>query len=301
MKKLILFGKVCIYDGITFFIKDQGCIDHILSNEKKYNLQFSYLKYGDSLVSRFVGKYKNMSISSIRGGIRIGGSLHKWKNENHNYDTFYWNEFLSVYQEIVEEFKFDPSQARISSLEGGLNNVLPEHFKFKAKDFPINTILLMGDPKISNRQKYSNDGYSLTISKGECKYKIYDKGSQFKLVHEIVRTECSCKKRPLFKHGLAAFEDLLDYSNHFSYAKFLLKAFNSLIIFQPDVLEGHNLPEQDRVFLSALNNSRHWIEIRKKSDYQFKKNINRYFSLIQEYSPINYRAELLTIMESQLY
>src|SRR5690242_3290232 len=127
MKKLMLFGRVCIYDGITFFIKDQHCIDHILSNEKKYNLQFSYLKYGDSLVSRFVGKYKNMSISSIRGGIRIGGSLHKWKNGNHNYDTFYWNEFLIVYQEIVDEFKFDPSQARILSLEGGLNNVLPEH------------------------------------------------------------------------------------------------------------------------------------------------------------------------------
>ncbi len=304
MKTIDPLFNICIYDGISIFIQQQEFINHILSHKEKYNLILSNEKHGEIEVLKFWGKYKNISISYIttsKGkGIKLGGSLHKWKRGTHNHDTFYWGEFLEVYQEIIDEFKFDPSQARILSLEGGLNNPLPDHFKFKAKDYPINTILLMGDPKVSNRQKFTNNGYALTISKGECRYKIYDKSSQFELENEIVRTECACKKRPLFKHGLVSFEDLLDYSKHLSYAEFLLKAFDSLILFQSDVLEGYNISEPDRLFLSALNSSRHWIELRRKSDYQFKKSIKRYLSLINEHSPINYRTELLTLMKNQI-
>lgn len=297
--------RVCTYDGITIFTQDEVCIRNILENSEKYKLQGSYDVATSQTLNKFSGKFKNFTISTVcnsKGyGVRFGGSLHKWKNQVHNYDTFKWSEFLKVYYEIIDEFKLDPAKTVIWSLESGLNNRLPNHLKYKARDIPEYTLLLNGNPKKSSRSKYAHDGYGLENQKGECKQKLYDKGIQFAVGYEILRTECSCKRRPLAKHGLITFEDLVNYSKHLSFGNYLIKVFKTLLLFQPEIFTNPSLPDTDRLFMLEYNNAISWNKLRKKSDYQFQKARKRFLGLIDQYCEINYRSEILKLMHSQIH
>jgi len=296
--------RVCTYDGITIFTQDEICIRHILENSERYKLKGSDDIATNQRLNKFSGKYKNFTISTVSNskgnGVRLGGSLHKWKNKVHNYDTFKWGEFLLVYYEIVDEFKLNPAKTVIWSLESGLNNKLPTHLKYKARDIPEFTLLLNGNPKKSSRSKYARNGYGLENQKGECKQKLYDKGIQFAVGYEILRTECSCKRRPLAKHGLITFEDLADYDKHLRFGNYLIKVFETLLLFQPEILTNPSLPNIDRLFILEYNNPLSWKVLRKKSDYQFKKANKRFLNLIDQYCAINYRSEILKLMNSQI-
>ncbi len=297
-------NKVCIYDGITMTTRDPGTIEYILGKAEKYNLRGGYDIATNTALWKFSGRYRNFTISSSNNkkgrGIRFGGSLHKWKNQAHNYDTFRWIEFLRVYEEIIEEFHLDPYNVTISSLEGGLNNQLPDHLNCKARIIPENTMYLKGKPKKINRTRYPNEGYGLEIQIGECKYKVYDKGIQYKVGYEILRTECNCKTRPLSKHGLILFSDLLDYQKHLSFGSFLLEVFNTIIVAQPEILLNTALSMEDKIFILEYSDSNAWLKLRKKSDHSYQMARLRYFDLIDKYCNINYRNEVLKLMAYQI-
>ncbi len=298
------YDKTCIYDGITFFIKDQSSINYILQNASRYNIEETTDLASQSVLWKYRGRYKNFTIkahfnSKVRG-LTVGGSLHKYKNVNQNHDHFKWSDFLSVYNEIINEFRFNPKLVDIWSLEGGVNIRLPENYRYKASDIPKMTILLKGEARKASRNKYAKDGYGLEISKGECKYKMYDKGSQFKLEYEVLRNECSCKSRPLKKLGLRSFQDLINVDSHSKYSTYLLRSFETLLIFQPEILEHSELRESDRMFLYRFNTDASWNNVRKISNYQYQKNRLRLDQLINRYCAKNYRQEILNQMKSQL-
>ncbi len=297
--------RVCSYDGITLYTQTEACIEHTLGSSKKYNLEGSYDISTDERYWKFSGKYKNFNISSVinpKGrGIRLGGSLHKLKNGDHNYDSFKWGEFLKVCYEIINEFKLDSKKTFIWSLESGLNNPLASHLKYKARDIPEHTVFLRGKPKKSSQTEYKRKGFGLTVEKGYCKHKLYDKGIQFKVGYEILRTECSCKKDHLEKYGLITLDDLLDYNKHLLFGEYLLAVFNTLLIFQPEILTNPSLPDKDRLFLLEYSNNLSWFRLRKKSDYQYQKARERFLALIDNYCEINYRTEILNQMISQLH
>ncbi len=294
--------QICTYDGTSIFIRDPQIFDHVFDNTEKYNLQI----ITDTVSGKedFKGRFRNFTISSAttsRGpGVVIGGSLHKWKNKDHNHDVFFWEDFLIVYNEILSEFKFDPGQTDLWSLEGGLNNFPPNSFKSPIRDILENTLLLKGQSKKESRTRHVNKGYGLEVIKGECKHKFYDKGSQYKLEYKVLRTECSCKRRPLAKHGLITFEDLIDFEKHQSFGKHLLKAFETLVIFQPEVLHSPELLPSDREFLLQHNNSNAWTALQKSNYYQFKKAKSRLSTLIDKHCDINYRTQILNLMRAQL-
>lgn len=296
-------NPVCIYDGTSIFVRDPKIFDQVFDNTEKYNVQI----ITDTVSGKedFKGRFRNLTINSAtnsRGpGVVIGGSLHKWKNKDHNHDVFFWEDFLTVYNEILSEFKFDPSKTDLWSLEGGLNNLLPSNFKSPIRDILENTLLLKGESKKESRTKHANKGYGLEVIKGECKHKFYDKGSQYRLEYKVLRTECSCKRRPLAKHGLITFEDLIDFEKHQSFGKHLLKAFETLLIFQPEVLHAPDLLSQDRDFLLQHNNTNAWTALQKSNYHQFKKAKNRLFTLIDKHCDINYRTEILNLMRAQLF
>src|SRR4051794_29819308 len=104
--------KLCLYDGATILIKDPLSINHIRNNPQRYGLKGTYDMSSGEELAQFEGKFRNFNIwtgGNRRGsGVFIGGSLHKWKNRTHNYDSFYWQEFVQVYNEVVNEFQFRP-------------------------------------------------------------------------------------------------------------------------------------------------------------------------------------------------
>lgn len=300
----INYDRTCIYDGITFFIRDPASINHILGNPAKYKMNKTIEIATENVLWKYSGRFKNFTIraafNSRENGLTIGGSLHKYKNETHNHDLFTWKEFLGVYNDLVNEFKFDPRLADIWSLEGGVNINLPETYRYKASDIPEKTLLLKGKAKKFSSNHYTKDSYGLEILKGECRYKMYDKGRQFRLQNEVLRNECSCKSRPLKKVGLRTFEDLRNIDSHTKYIRYLISSFETILIFQPEILSNPDLQESEKMFLYQFNTASAWNKIRKSSDYQYQKHRRQLDGLINRYCDINYRQEILKQMRLHL-
>jgi hypothetical protein len=296
--------KVCIYDGITLFILDQALKEHLQCNSRKYKLIGNYDYDTGTRLETFTGRFRNFDIytaaNSTGYGVVLGGSLHKWKNKTHNFDTFLWQDFRQVYEEIVDEFRFDPSKTLIWVLEGGLNNTLLPQWTYKANDFPRNTIFLKGDPKSTKKKRHSKGGASLHIEKGSCTHKLYDKGRQNNLDFELLRTECSCKRKSLIKLGINTFENLLDYEKHVKLGKQLIRNFETLLLFQPEILQHIDISTEDKMFLLEYNNSAAWINLRKESDYKYQITRKKYSGLIDKYADVNYQREILAQMQKQL-
>ena len=295
--------KICIYCGITLLIRDPQSINHIISNPVKFKLKGMHdMVTGDDL-GVFEGKYKNFRIrtgGNKRGvGVFIGGSLHKWKNATHNHDTFYWYELLKVLAEIANEFQFNPEEVDVCSVEGGLNILFGPTWKYKARQIPKNTILFKGEPKSSVRKKMPNGGYQLEMEKGECTDKMYDKGRHYKLSYEVLRYE---KRFLKFRSsGIRLFSNLLDVNLHDALGRKLLETFETIIIFQPEILDNGNLFEQERQFLLEHQNEHSWLRLRKERKYHgFRKRVKEYDRLITKYCPINYKTEILQLMKLQL-
>lgn len=296
-------NRIAIYDGISVFVRGEEIVRQILASPERYNIQVKTDSVSGNQIG-FDGRFKNFTIKSAankRGsGVVLGGSLHKWKNKTHNHDIFLWDDFLSVYAEFLSEFQFDPYKTDIWKLEGGLNNLLGEQFKLSIKELAENILLLKDDGKNISRRKFSKDGYSFEVSRGECTYKFYDKSAQFSLQKKLLRTECSCKTRKLKKHGITTFADLVNYENHSSYSKFLLSAFESLLIFQPEILQGGTLSEPERDFILLHNNQNHWIRLKKTSNYHYKEARKKFLDLVDKHCAINHRTEILSLMKAQL-
>jgi hypothetical protein len=297
--------KICIYDGITFFILDPAFRQHVLQNCARYNLQGNFDYESRQPTGSFRGKFRNFDIytagNSRGSGVVLGGSLHKWKNKSHNHDTFYWDDFIKVYNEILDEFDFKPELSDVWVLESGVNFHLPTNWPYKASALPNNTIFLKGEPKARLARRYPNNGYSLTIEKGGCKAKFYDKGSEFDLPYEVLRPECSCKRRTLQKLGLNTFKDLLDEKIHLKLGKQLTKEYRTLLLFQPEILQNIALTSEDRMFLLEFNTSNAWINLKRtRTDYQYQQIRNKYLALIDKYCEINYQREILTYLAQQM-
>jgi hypothetical protein len=257
-------GKICLYDGSTILIKDPESIAHVKNNPEKFRLKGRYDMETGDVSDQFEGKYRNFEIrtgGNKRGkGIFIGGSFHKWKNRTHNYDTFYWDDFLEVYDELLEAFQFRPELACICSVEAGLNIEFAKEWGYKAAQIPKSVVLLKNLPRSSGKKHERNKGYSLTNNKSEVTTKIYDKGKQFYLTYELLRIENKFEKSRSAKIRL--FSELKDIEKHDYLAQHLLKTFETLILFQAEIFSNQNLSEEDHQFLLIHQNENEWLRLR---------------------------------------
>ena len=100
--------------------------------------------------------------------------------------------------------------------------------------------------------------------------------------------------------GINTFSDLFDFDKLQQYERRLLKFFESLILFQPEILDSSVLTDEELLFMMEYRNSNAWIELKKKSQYQFREKKKKFSSLIDKQCPFNYKTELIRIMASQL-
>lgn len=295
--------KICLYDGVTILITDPDSIAYIKDNPEKFQLKGRYdLETGD-VSDQIEGKFRNFDIwtgGNKRGkGIFIGGSLHKWKNRTHNFDTFYWHQLVKVCDEISEAFQFKPELAFICSLEAGLNIEFAKEWTYKAAQIPKNVVLLKNQPRKINKEFQRNKGFLLQSTKSEVATKMYDKGKQFYLTYELLRIENKFQKSR--SANIKLFSELTDIRKHDELAQKLLKTFETLILFQPEIFLNKSLLEEDRQFLSIHQNENEWLRLRGNRKYkEFEKRVKHYNSLIDKYCPVNYKNSILQIMKNKI-
>lgn len=296
--------QLCTYDGITALNMDPVSINYVLSEVKKYKLRASFdleskIELGQS------GRFRNFDLTTganSRGsGIYLGGSLHKWKNGNHNHDQFYWHEFNQVVEELVDEFKLRPAQVDVCGLEAGINFNIPVDWNYQARTFAKNILFINGKPREEYITRYDNGGIGYEASRGECAYKGYDKGRQYKTGSEILRLEkVYAKGRPLNKLGIRTLEDLLKPENHGLICNDVLKSFKGLMVFQPELLNNPLLSNEDYKFAVKFSTSDAWQKQLKENRNTFKNYRARYNSLINKYCDYNIQEEVLKAMASML-
>jgi hypothetical protein len=293
----------CFYDGISLFIKDPRIFEHCVRNANRYGLIGNFDVETDIDLLTFKGRFKNFDISTAETksskGLLIGGSIHKYVHGS-NHGQFLWSEFLEAHKIIQEEFQFDGSLVDFWILECGFNLELPDNWAYPTKEIPKNTIYVRGEPMKSTKTRYARGAFGIELLKGGCKEKSYDKGTQKNLTFKVLRDECSCKKLALQRLGFRVYDDLIDLGKHLKYANHVVKAFSNLIMVQHEIFDNPNLPATDRMFLREYNNNKAWVDLRKKSDYQFKIARKRHIKLVDTYCPVNYQREIHTLMMKEL-
>jgi hypothetical protein len=299
---------LCLYDGIKLRCNDEQYIDWLLQDEQREKFDFKITIDDETgAVSRYDGKYENFDIEIQQLGVwvvDISGSVHTWTNRGkHNYNDFYFADFLKVYDEMVDAFQFKPKTMRVVNLELGVNCILPFWIIFSSSEILDNVLGLFGSKCNSKKHIIDRDRDSFKVTSGERYLKIYDKAIQNKIKGGLMRLELGYSRSRVIKKYLNVefFEDLRNISVFYKSKDRLWEAFQTLHMYQPDLLL--NLPsstaEADKdVFL--YNKPSYWCKLKKANRYKYKKTRQKQEELAYKYCSTNLQQQLLTMLKEKL-
>jgi len=178
-------------------------------------------------------KYKNLRFDYYPDSERltISGSLHVfYNNGEHNHNDFDLNAFYCVLNDFYRLFDILPHNLHITQLEWGVN-ILPP---IRSNDL-INHTLLHGRNPFESKYNNYEGKYNQVEYHKRYLIKLYNKGLNYKLNHEILRFERKqlrywfyCKENKIGQ----TLQDLIQ-SDFVGLRKTLLNDWNDLLIFDP--------------------------------------------------------------------
>jgi hypothetical protein len=252
-------------------------------------------------VTKYYGKWEGFFIDvrevnrgvSTKFYLNIRGSFHKNHYKGENWQPFNFNDLQHQIRHICTSLLIEPESARISSLEFGVNIVVP----FNVKAFLDNNVI---DYKGKRFDKYFPDKRGLELGLyyrlSQYQIKLYDKGKQYKLDNNLMRFEKKCKKMQVLKKmGILYLSDLLDIAKVYSLKPILLRAWNDVLIYDIEDSEmlSIELPDDDKRFLSDGRNEKYWLKIKEtdRNSYNYKR--RKYRELVKRFG-LNYYSLIHT-------
>lgn len=195
------------------------------------------------------------------GRVVFTGSVHKMYNSINNIDAprngnkgFNGNDFdlsqiLEMRNLLCELFNCTPRQMIFENLEIGLNI----HVKFIVQMFIINLLYHNGK---KFEYKYS-DHYAQVIH-NNYRLKIYNKGTQYGMLNNVIRIEVSAKKMIEFSStGIRTFADVNESNLQLAY-NHLLSRFDEVCYYDHTINKrGLKSPLKNK--LKDYKNPRYWI------------------------------------------
>ncbi|MEQ8520259.1 MAG: hypothetical protein RLN79_05000 [Cytophagales bacterium] len=186
----------------------------ILDFHSEVNLKTSEVvsvgREGKYITPRQIAYYKGFRIIVFDNGrVVIDGSLHKsWNNGEHNYNDFNIQNIKNELNKLLTQFKINPKDAEITTLEVGVNVQIP---------YKIDTILqnlFFHWKKPFQWCETKTEGNYYQCKHDQYRIKIYDKSLQykkdFKLEKELLRVEINYKS-PILRNQfkIKTIDDLL--------------------------------------------------------------------------------------------
>lgn len=235
--------------------------------KERHQHQGVYEKYTCTYYGDFASYYVRVKeakkvylgkVVSLNYYLEIRGSLHKnYAGQNHS--RFSWTQLQCEINSICERFLIDPSQAKITRLEIGLNVKLP----FETYTF-LQTSLITCKHKSFNAYP-SKDGISLGWNSHFHQYivKIYDKGKQYNLSHNLLRFEIQfLKMQPLKVFGIQKLSDLTHKDKVYNLKKLLIKAWDDVLLYDTSIdLEDLKLKPAQKEMLLNGRNPKYWEQL----------------------------------------
>ena len=187
--------------------------------------------------------------------LTVKGSLHKNHYNGANYLPFTWQQLQQQITHLCNTLSLNPSQAQISTLEVGVNIVTP----FTVTPFILQNLI---NYKGKYLTRYPQD-LGVTCRGTQYEVKIYDKGKQNELPHNLMRFELKYfKMQCLNGKGIKYLSDLQNFEKVNGLQPLLLNAWNNVLLF--DILENvRNLPlkEHEINLLIEGQNPKFWEQL----------------------------------------
>lgn len=201
--------------------------------------------------------------------VYISGSLHKYFNDGlHNYNTFNFDGFLDVLDDLKEKFNILPKNCIIKNLEIGLNIEPP----VKASDI-VDYCFLHKTNILTNPINDTTGNYK-QVKHSQYLVKIYDKSLQYKknfpeIDSEILRFELKfTKMERINKLGIFTLNDIAKKGFKI-FENDLINEWNNILFFDNTIRSSSNR-------IANYKNPLYWSDLLKaksKSNYYKHRDI----------------------------
>ena len=241
---------------------------------------------GELIKEAFI--YENLYIRSTNKGLLIRGSLHKYrsrikgiatrkqieKHQGFNGDLFTLSDINETLQTLCQVIGFAPSLAVLQNIEIGVNCEV----SFDPKEFLKGMLFHRSnfDYKTDHEGNYIQFNYQTYF------LKIYNKGKQYDLSHNVLRVEIKVMKMIKLKEAGVNLETLNDIND-----VILLKAFEVLynefeaVVYYDYTMRTDKLTDKQQGKLIEYQNKSYWQDLDKQQKKYNKKQLE---FMIQEFS-----------------
>ncbi len=256
-------------------------------------------RYGNFTRTAETQQLKFSVINSIhhkQTRILIKGSLHKYCKGN-NHEDFNIDDLRATIRNLSDLMQTEPEYLIIHQIEFGVNITPAMPTKFF-----IDQILSHAGKEYELRE-FNEKGYLKRFRRTQFEVKIYDKGFQYELTDDILRTEIKVTKMDfLHKKGvnIMTVADLLNFAEY-PKLKNILNATLQRLIFTDDRIQPKDITStKDRTLFKEAANPRFWTKLRTIADRMaFSRHLKKIDSIRGKYAPDDLKEIFLQLVANK--
>lgn len=251
---MIDFIKVVYtHENISAFIERHNQtmkgVFNLGSGEISYPFTFKFEEY--SICIRYSDS-KNVHF------IEITGSPHKNHFKGANFDRFTFQDLQFEVNQLCQSLELDPGKLYIQNLEIGINIITP----FAPYQYLKDNLLLYSTKPFKHYKK-GKDGKELGYyCEGSPIVKLYDKGKQYNLPHNLMRFEIRFKKsKRLHDFGIQTLNDLLNPVLIQKLSSLLLETWSNVLLYESDLnVKTSSLNDKEKRFYEYCEHAKNWLK-----------------------------------------
>lgn len=297
---------MCMYDwqhiaGVSLTAYVNNDTGELIGKKNGRTVTYTYLETHKNL------KLKVLRICSVgidgeevnRYVLIITGSLHKYYQNNTNWQRFTARDVKQAIKKLCFELHLDPTRCKLQNLEFGLN--LPVAFDPK---YFINSNLLMYS--VAQFMPYPVDKNGISIGcvaqLSQYSVKVYNKGQQYNISRHIIRIELKYKKmQRLEPLGIVMLSDLMENSNLKKLADRITQAWEKVLCIEDSInLLVLPIPESQKKLLQLGNLSSFWINLHSSNPKRYFKKRALFRQLQTKYSPTSLHSFIGSVITEEL-
>lgn len=250
-------------------------------------------------VVNYFGKYNTYDIkvkevrrneSKTKFYLTLTGSLHKNFGKGNNCERFHSSDVKKEIKQIYSDLRINENSAKLTTIEVGVN--LPVEF---APLLFLQDYLLFYKTTAFDSYRPNNRNIRLGFVNDNSQYevKLYDKGLQYNLSHEMMRFELKFNvlQRLSKEFDITYLHDLTQQHKIVKLKKLLLQAWKDVLLFEPLNIDDVKLTKLQKHLIEYADNTRYWTKMYKTDKRKFHYHRKVLKGLIKKYGQ-GYHAQI---------
>lgn len=236
----------------------------------------------------------NTKLATNKSKVTLKGSIHKYSQQNTNYNDFTLEQFKTSVYELCNTLQIEPISCLLHGFEYGVN-INTHH----ATNSFLNSIISHKGKEYEKRE-FNSKGYLKSFHYSHHFIKIYDKGKQYNIDSNILRYELHIERMQyLHKRdiNIVTLNDLLKPKIHNRLLKLLIDNIDNMYFYDYRINIDKVQNKSDIKVLLQGANPTFWKQYKEShSATAYKKKLKRYKELITKFAPSDLKAEFKTLV-----